>query len=240
MPEDPRFRTTRWSRVLAARSRTAPDADEALAELCRAYWFPLYAFLRRRGHGPDEARDLVQGYFATLLEKRFLDDVRPERGKFRSFLLVSLKHFVSHERVREGAVKRGGGASAIPLDAAEAESRYRVEPADAETPESIFERRWAATVVERARARLAEEMREAGKDAQYRALEGSVAFGTGERSQREIGEALGMSEAAVGMALLRLRRRLGQLLRDEISQTVETPEGVDEELRHLLSMLSER
>jgi len=236
---DPAFHTTRWSRVLAARSTAAPEAAQALSELCDAYWFPLYSFLRRGGHGPDDAADLTQGYFATLLEKRYLDDVHPDRGKLCSFLLVSLKHYVSHERSRQRALKRSGGRPAISVDAADAEARYRFEQEEPVTPETIYERRWARTVIERARARLAQEMAAAGKERQYRALEELIAFGRSKRSEREIGEELGLSEGAVGMALLRLRRRLGQLLREEIAHTVDGAAQVDEELRHLLGVLQD-
>ncbi|HXV76708.1 MAG TPA: sigma-70 family RNA polymerase sigma factor [Candidatus Polarisedimenticolaceae bacterium] len=239
MEQDPAFHTTRWSRVLAARGVDEPEARRALAELCGAYWYPLYSFLRRRGHPAEEAADLTQGYFAELLEKRFLDDVHPERGKLRSFLLVSLKHYVSHERERQRSQKRSVRHRAISIDAAEAEQRYRFEPADPVTPETIYERRWALTVIERARARLADEMTAAGKREQYRALAELISFGRTQRSEREIGESIGLSEGAVGMALLRLRRRLGRLLREEIAHTVHDRSHVDEELHHLLTVLQE-
>jgi RNA polymerase sigma factor (sigma-70 family) len=187
----------------------------------------------------DVALDLTQDYFATLLEKRFLDDVEPERGRFRSFLLASLKHHVEHVRDRECALKRGGGRPAISLDTAEAEQRYRMEPVEATTPEDVYERCWAATVVRQARERLRGEMEAAGKGTTYRQLEELVTFGREARSQREIGTELGISEAAVGMALQRLRRRLGRILRDQVAGTVDDPEAIDGELRHLLSVLRE-
>lgn len=237
MDSDSRFHTTRWSRVLSARDARDPEARLALGELCEAYWQPLYAFLRRSGHAADAALDLTQDYFATLLDKRFLDDVDPRRGRFRSFLLASLKHHVAHVRDRERAAKRGGGRPVLSLDTAEAEERYLLEPVEATTPEGVYERRWATTVIGRARERLRDEMDAAGKGVTYRALEGLVTFGTDARSQREIGAELGMSEAAVGMALLRLRRRLGRILREQVAETVDDPAAVDGELRHLLEVV---
>jgi RNA polymerase sigma factor (sigma-70 family) len=239
MDSDSRFHTTRWSRVLSARDASSPDAGRALAELCEAYWHPLYAFLRRSGYDADLALDLTQDYFATLLEKRFLDDVDPERGRFRSFLLATLKHHVTHVHDRERAAKRGGGRTVLSLDTAEAEQRYRMEPVEATTPENVYERCWADTVVRRARERLRDEMEAAGKGATYHALEELVTFGTAARSQREIGAELGISEAAVGMALQRLRRRLGRILREQVAETVDDPEAIDGELRHLLQVLRE-
>lgn len=237
MDSDRQFHTTHWSRVLSARDASDPEAGRALAELCETYWPPLYAFLRRSGHGADAALDLTQDYFATLLDKKFLDGVDPRRGRFRSFLLASLKHHVAHVREHGHAVKRGGGRPVLSLDQAAAEERYLLEPVETTTPEDLYERRWAATVIERARERLREEMDAAGKGTTYRALEGLVTFGTDARSQREIGEQLGMSEAAVGMALLRLRRRLGRILREQVAETVDDPAAVDGELRHLLDVV---
>lgn len=235
-----RFQTTRWSQVLAARSNADPESGRALEALCTAYWQPLYAYLRRLGHQPDDAADLTQGFFATLIEKRFLDDVDPARGRFRSFMLASLKHFVGHERDRARTLKRGGGRVLLSFDALAAEAGYLGEPRDDCTAETIFERRWASTLVDRALGRLRGEMEQAGKGEAYRLLQPFLIEGGAERSQREVARELGTTEAALGMAILRQRRRLGRLLREEVADTVRDPPEVESELRHLLSVLRER
>jgi len=237
MGRDDQFTTTRWSRVLAARERSDPGSREALAGLCEAYWYPLYAFVRRQGYDADKASDLTQGYFAALMEKDYLDDVRPERGKFRSFLLASLKHHVSHERERERAAKRGGPAPPISLDREIAERRYRDEPRDDATPETLYERRWAWTVIDRAQARLRLEMQLAGKGERFEHLAGFVFGGGSDRSYRDVAAESGISEAAIAMAVRRLRQRLGDLMRQEIADTVGDPRDVDEEIRHLLTVV---
>ncbi len=231
------FTTTRWSRVLAARERSDPGSREALAGLCEAYWYPLYVFVRRQGYDPDAASDLTQGYFARLMEKDYLGDVHPGRGKFRSFLLASLKHHLSHERDRERAAKRGGPAPAISLDRESAERRYRAKPRDDATPETIYERRWALTVIDRAQGRLRLEMQQAGKGERFEHLAGFVFGGGTDRSYREVASESGMSEAAIAMAVRRLRQRLGDLMRQEIADTVGDPRDVDGEIRHLLAVV---
>jgi len=234
---DPRFQTTRWSLVLTARDDARVDSEQALAELCQGYWQPLYAYVRRQGYGVEEARDLTQGYFLRLLEKRFLDDVEPEAGRFRAFLLVSLKHFLSSERERERALKRGGGKSTISLDAEAAERRYRLEPVDHLTPEKVFERRWAQTVVDRALARLRELFEIDGKLREFELLRPHL-IGDAERgSYREMADELNMSEGTVRVTVYRVRRRYGSLLREEVAQTVADPQEVDRELRDLLLAL---
>jgi len=235
-----RFATTRWSVVLAARDGLGTEAQSALAALCEAYWYPLYAFVRRQGCDAEAARDLTQAYFAQLLEAGYLRNVQPSLGRFRSFLLSSLKHFLSHERDRARALKRGGGATAISIDTENNEARYRSEPADWQTPEEVFERRWALTVLEKALSHLHQEWAGAGKAAQYERLRSYL---TGEEPQipyREVAAELGMNEGTVRGAVLRLRRRLGRLLRDEIAQTVTDPKELDDELRHLLTILGQR
>ena len=172
MGNDGQFRTTRWSVIRAARAKGEPGSAEALAELCQAYWYPLYFGARRLGHGADEARDLTQGYFLRLLEKNFLDDVRPEAGKFRSFLLASLKHYVANVRRDAAALKRGGGETLLSLDLDAAEKRYRHEPVDDETPDRAYDRQWALAVIDRAHRRLAKEFVAAGKQKQHRLLVG--------------------------------------------------------------------
>ena len=234
---DPRFQTTRWSLILAARSGRSPDSREALEALCKAYWFPLYAFIRRLGFGADEARDLTQGYFARLIEHRDLKDVRPDLGRFRSFLLGSVKHFVSNELDRQRAKKRAPERPLLSLDATEAERLYRFEPVDALTPESVFERKWAATVVQRTLERLGAESSGSPRAARFEALRGHLAGEGPETSHRDLGVRLGMTEDAVKVTLHRLRRRFGELLREEIRDTVRDRDDVDDEIRHLLGVL---
>lgn len=229
------FPTTRWSMVLAARGGSTPESGAALALLCEAYWYPLYAFCRRRGAGRDEALDLTQGFFEQLLEQRTLESLRPGAGRFRSFLLSSIKHFASHERARAAARKRGGPAPPISLDSATAEERYRLEPRDERTPERAYERSWALTVLDRVGLRLQDEFEAAGKGELFARLSPSLTGGEPAPPHREAAQALGISEEAVRASLVRLRRRFGRLLREEIRQTVETEDQVDDELRHLLS-----
>lgn len=231
-----RFETTKWSVVLAARTGTSPESRAALSSLCQAYWFPLYAYVRSQGYGAEPASDLTQGYFLRLLEKNYLKDVRPAAGRFRSFLLASLKHFLSNERDRERALKRGGGRAAVSVDVETAEKLYRDEPMEEMTAETIFERRWALTVLDRTESRLQAEFDSTGKQRQFELLRGYL---TGEAVQlpyREIAAELGMREGAVKVAVHRLRRRFGELLRREIADTVADEEQVDAELRHLLSV----
>lgn len=234
---DGRFATTHWSLVLAARTGKSVESRTALEALCEAYWFPLYAFIRREGYAAEDARDLTQGYFARLVERRDLEDVRPELGRFRSFLLVSVKHFLSNERDRERAKKRSPGPPLVSLDAQEAENRYRFEPADALTPETLFERKWAMTVLERTLRRLEEESSEDQKARRFEALRAHLTGDAPAASYRELGETLGVSEDAVKVAVHRLRRRFGELLREEIADTVDDSGEVDDEIRYLLGVL---
>jgi len=233
------FTTTRWSLVVAAADPGHPQSAAALSELCAAYWYPVYAFLRRRGFQADRAEDLAQEFFAGLLEKQSLKAARPERGRFRSFLLTALKFFLSHELERANARKRGGGQRLIPLDADTAEGRYRREPADKETPETLFERRWALELIERALERLRTELSETRQPARSLRL---IDYLTGAASApyERVAAELGMSESAVKVALHRLRGRYRTLLREEVLQTVDGPEHVDDELRHLFGALGTR
>jgi RNA polymerase sigma-70 factor (ECF subfamily) len=229
-----RFATTQWKVVLAARDGTDSQARLALESLCHAYWFPLYAFVRSRGHAADEARDLTQAFFADLLGRRFLETIDRSRGRFRSFLLASLEHFLSHERDKANALKKGGGVQPISLDAADAETHYAIEPADRLTPEVVFERRWGATVMERTMERLRAE--HAGEPGRFEQLKSCL---TGDNPDRYAGiaAALGMTETAVKAAVHRLRQQYGRLLREEIAETVSSPAEVDDELRHLLAVV---
>jgi RNA polymerase sigma factor (sigma-70 family) len=230
------FATTHWSVVLTAQSRS-PAADEALEKLCRTYWWPLYGFVRRNGYGPEEAQDLTQGFFALLLERRDLDVVRREKGRLRSYLLVSLKNFLAKAKRRELAVKRGEGQALVPLDELLARERADLEPADTLTADRIFERRWALTLLEQVLTRLESEYRSAGNAKLFDCLKEFFSEEPGRRSQAEVAAELGMTENAVKQAFHRLRQRYRQLLRDEIAQTVAVPGDVEEELRHFISVL---
>jgi RNA polymerase sigma-70 factor (ECF subfamily) len=232
------FATTNWSQVLTARDGFGTDARRALAALCEAYWYPLYAYVRRQGHDADTARDLTQGFFAELLEKDSLQNVDPAAGRFRSYLLTSLQHFLSHERDKARALKRGGGTHTISLDTGAAEKRFKLEPTEALTPETVFERGWALTVLELTLERLRLEAVESGGGMQFERLK---AYLTGEEPRipyREVAEELAMTEGAVKMAVHRLRRRFGRLLRAEIAETVADPAEVDDEVRHMLMAIS--
>ena len=228
------FATTRWSLILAARDGPAAEAREALEALFTAYWYPVYAFIRRQGHGAEEAKDLTQGYFTCFLEKEFLKSVRPELGSFRSFLMVSLRHFLSNERDRARALKRGGGRPVLPLDGDSGEEAYRLEPVEELTPERLFERRWALTVIDRALDRLCAQYAEQGRADLFESLSPYLTAAEATERYAELAPVLGMSEGAIRVAVHRLRRRFGQSLRAEVSRTVVGPEDVDAELRHLL------
>jgi RNA polymerase sigma-70 factor (ECF subfamily) len=232
------FATTHWSVVLAAGEGDSPQAADALARLCRAYWFPLYAYVRRQGHDVPDAQDLTQEFFARLLEKNYLKSAAREKGRFRSFLLIALKRFLANEWERARAQKRGGGQALIELDAASAEERYRLEPADVASADRVYERRWALALLDQVLLRLRDEAARAGKAGQFELLK---AFLYGEKaplSQLEIGARLGLSESAIKSAVHRLRQRYRELLRQEVAQTVASPADAEDELRHLLNVLS--
>jgi RNA polymerase sigma-70 factor (ECF subfamily) len=230
------FVTTHWSVVLTAQGRS-PAADEALEKLCRTYWWPLYGFVRRNGFRPEEAQDLTQGFFALLLERRDLDVVRREKGRLRSYLLVSLKHFLAKARRRELTLKRGEGRVLVPLHELLAREHADLEPADSLTPDRIYERRWALTLLEQVLTRLESEYRSAGTAKLFDCLKEFLSDEPGKRSQAEIGAHLSMTENAVKQAFHRLRQRYRELLRDEIAQTVAVPGDVEDELRHFISVL---
>jgi RNA polymerase sigma-70 factor (ECF subfamily) len=232
-----RFATTHWSLVLAARDRAAPQSREALAALCAVYWYPLYAYVRRSGREANQAQDLTQEFFARLLEKDYLQVVDREKGKFRSFLLAALRHFLLNEYDHATARKRGGGRALLSIDARHAEGHYSREPAHVETPEKLFERRWALTLLDQVLTRLREEMAQAGKE---RLFDGLKAFLTGETrsaSHRDLAAKLAMTEGAVKVAVHRLRRRYRELLREEIGRTLDEPGQVEEEIRELFAAL---
>jgi RNA polymerase sigma-70 factor (ECF subfamily) len=233
------FRTTRWTVVRAASGAPTEERRAALETLCTSYWPPVYAFVRRQGREPARAEDLTQAFFAQLLDKNGLRLADPERGRFRAFLLGALRHFLANEAERAGALKRGGGRALISIDGAvlhELESGLALDPATSITPEREFERAWARAVLERARVRLAEEQAQAGKQAQWRALEPLLARADERGQGAELAQSLGISENAVRVALHRLRRRFGELVRDEVRETV-GPGEVEDEVRQLLRAL---
>jgi RNA polymerase sigma-70 factor (ECF subfamily) len=230
------FTTTHWSVVLEAQGES-PAAQEALEKLCRTYWRPIFAFLRRQGLRPDEAEDLTQGFFSELLERKSLDAVRKEKGRLRSFLLGGLKYFLANEQRRAMAIKRGKGQRLIPLDELHADDRMQIEAADPMTAEMIYERRWALTVLERVLSRLKDEYHSAGNAALFDSLKELLPDEPGSPSQAEIGARLGMTENAVRQAFYRFRQRYQSLLSEEIANTVATPGDVEDELRHLITVL---
>jgi RNA polymerase sigma-70 factor (ECF subfamily) len=223
--------------VLAAREDGSPRAAEAMEKLCRTYWRPVYAYVRRQDHKPQEAEDLTQEFFARLLAKDYLQHLRHREGKFRSFLLTFVKHFLSDERDKAGARKRGGGKTFVSLDETSVEERYLSESKNGLSPDEMFERRWAQTVMERALNRLREEYVAGGKAEMFDQLKEIQPGEHGESSYEEIGARLGLAEGTVKSSVHRLRRRHRELLREEIAQTVTRPEEIDEEIRNLLTVL---
>ena len=232
------FADSHWSVVLAAKAEGSAQAAEALEKLCRTYWRPLYAFVRRQGHSPEAAEDLTQEFFAKLLARDYLQHLRHCDGKFRSFLLTLVKHFLADERDRVNAQKRGGGKTFVSLDDTMAEERHLRGANNALSPDQIFERRWAQTVMERALNRLRGEYVAGGREALFEQLKDIQPGEHGESSYAEIGARLGLAEGTVKSAVHRLRRRHRELLREEIAQTVARPEEIDEEIRNLLTVLS--
>lgn len=227
------FATTHWSVVLAVKHGDASEALTALERLCRTYWHPLYSFLRRQGRSPHDAQDLTQAFFAHLLQRSFLENVAPRKGRFRSFLLAALKHFLSDEWDKARAEKRGGGQTFISLDDHDAEELYLLEP-DMEAPaEKIFERRWALTLLAQALARLREEFASAGKVSEFDHLKVFLSMPTSDGAYDAVAVKLGLAAEAVAVKVHRLRQRYGELIRAEIAQTVASPADIEEELRHL-------
>jgi RNA polymerase sigma-70 factor (ECF subfamily) len=233
-----RFLTTHWSLVIAAQDRHSPQAQEALGSLCRTYWYPLYAFIRRQGHDADEAQDLTQEFFARLLEKDFLAAVDRAKGRFRSWLLAACKHFLANERDRARAQKRGGDRVLLSIDLAAAEPRYGGEPAHDETAERLFERRWALALLEQVLARLRDDYAAAGKGLLFERLKFALTGDRGAVAYRPLGVELGLSEGAVKVAIYRLRQRYRELLREEIARTVHDPGHVEEEIQDLFTAFS--
>jgi RNA polymerase sigma-70 factor (ECF subfamily) len=238
LPADGQFATTQWSLVLRASKRDVSEAAVALAELCQRYWFPLYAYVRRRSTDAHEAQDLTQEFFARLLDKHTLAEATPERGRFRGFLLTSLKNFLANEWDRGHALKRGGGQTTLSFDWQAGESRMSFDVAHHLTAELLFERQWALTLLEHVVSRLQDEFVAAGKSQQFELLKGML---TGDRagvSYAAIAPQLGLSEAATRKAAQRLRDRYRELLREEIAHTVDDPADVQDEIRRLFEILA--
>lgn len=236
-PSQRSFPTTHWSRVVVAGDPEAPRARELLAALCDAYWYPLYAYARRRGHAPEQAQDLTQDFFAHVLEKGLLAHADPGRGRFRSFLLAVYAHYLSNRRDYERAGKRGGGRTAFPIDTSDAEGRYDRELVSELSPERIFDRSWALTLLGRVLDQLRREYDDAGRAATFEALYGHLTEDSQGVAHATIAASLGISEGAARVAAHRLRRRYGVLLRLEIAATVDDPDEVDDEIRDLFAAL---
>jgi RNA polymerase sigma factor (sigma-70 family) len=238
-PAPAQFVTTHWSVILTAGDDESPDALEALEGLCRTYWYPLYAFVRRSGHDPETARDLTQGFFERLIEKNYLKEVDRGKGRFRSFLLVALKHFLANEWDRQHTSRRGGKYRFVPFDGSWIDDCERRDARMALTPERLYERRWALTVLDTVKAKLAAESAAAGKSHLFETLQ---VYLTGEVEQApyaQVAAQLNLSPDAVRKTVERLRRRYGELLRAEVAQTVGHSREIEDEIRHLCQVLSE-
>ncbi len=239
-PDDPaQFRTTRWSAIFVAAESQMPGSREALTALCRDYWYPIYAFARRDGHAPPDAQDLTQGFFLSLLQRRALKRVDPARGKFRSFLLASFKHYLCDEFDRARALKRGGGREFVFLDASDAETRFQYEPVDELTPEKIYDARWAITLLSRAVDRLREECIACGEISRFEVLRAFVGAEIGQAppTYEEVAKTLGISLGAAKTWVHRFRKRYTALLREEVWRTVSDPNEIDDEIRALCDAL---
>jgi RNA polymerase sigma-70 factor (ECF subfamily) len=232
------FATTRWSVVLTAQT-DSPAAAQALDRLCSTYWWPLFSFVRRQGYSPEDAQDLVQGFFARLLERRDLDAVREEKGRLRSYLLASLKNFVANARQRAGTIKRGQGRALVSLDELRARELGEAEPADTSSADRIYERRWAATLLEDVLARLESEYRDANHSILFERLRQMLSDEADRPSQAAVAAELGMTENAVAQAFHRFRQRYRAVLRGAIADTVAMPGDIEDELRHLVAVLRE-
>lgn len=232
------FTTTHWSVVMAAGQIGSAPASEALETLCRSYWYPLYAYVRRQGHPPEEAQDLTQEFFWRLLRGNWLARADRLKGRFRSFLLVMMKHFLANEWDRTQRIKRGGRIRFVPLEDGTCEQHFQEDSRQAHSPAQLYEQRWAITLLETVLMRLRQELAAAGRSAQFEALKRFLTGGQRPLAYAAVATQLATTEAAVKMAVLRLRNRYGELLRQEIANTVASPDEVEDELRHLLVVLS--
>ena len=232
------FATTHWTVVVTAGRRATPEADRALEELCRTYWYPLYACVRRRGYSPPDAQDLTQEFFARLLTKHWIASADREKGRFRTFLLTAMSRFLANEWDRAGTQKRGGHAVHLSLDTETAETRYEADAALALTPDRLYDRHWAMTLLDRALTRLRNEQERAGKAREFAVLSPFLTAERGTIPYAEAAAQLGLNEATARQAVHRMRKRFREVFREEITQTVVAPEEVEEEIRHLLAALS--
>ena len=237
-PSEAWFVTTHWSVVLSARDKASPQSEAALEKLCGAYWCPLYAYVRRQGYSPHDAQDLTQEFLSRLVHKDYLDAVQQEKGRFRTFLLMAIKRFLSDAWDQVRAQKRGGGIRNLSLDATAAEQKYRVEAVEEVTPETIYERHWALTLLDLTMARLRQEFVAAGKTGGFDDLKVFLTEPKGVISHAQVAQRLGLSEGAVRIAVHRLRRRFRELFHAEIAHTVSSPEDIEGEVRYLMSVLS--
>lgn len=231
------FTTTHWSVVVRASGEASAETDSALEDLCRTYWYPLYAYVRRQGHAASDAQDLTQDFFARFLEREYFKLADRNRGRFRTFLLCSLKHFLTNEWEKRRTAKRGGGHPLLSFDEQTAEGRYLAEPVDGLTPEHIYEKRWAVSLLEKVMGCLREKYTAENKGPLFDALKPYVWGDTMTASYGSIAAQLSMSEGALRVAMHRLRESFRELLRDEVARTVESPAEIDEELRHLVAAL---
>lgn len=227
------FPATSWNLISEAKDPSSPQARDSIAELCATYWYPIYAHIRRVGHGPEMAEDLTQEFFARLLEPGALDSIDPRKGRFRTFLLVVCDHMLSNRRDYERALKRGGGRRPIPIDLLNAEGRYSLEPSHELTPERHFERRWALTLLDRVHDRLAAELGRSSKAALFHAIWTRLLGKPDVESYRDVAAALNLSEVAVKKAAQRIRGRCRELLREEVARTLDDPAEIDNEIRAL-------
>jgi len=234
---DPQFTTTHWSVVLLAGQADSPHATEALEKLCRTYWYPLYVYVRRQGNSLEDAQDLTQNFFSRLLEKNYFAKADPDRGKFRTFLLRSMKNFLVNEWKRAGRVKRGGDLTFLSFDANVAEDRYAAEPANESNPDTAYEQRWAVTLIEQVLTALRQEFNAADKARLFEELKGFIWGDKSTASYVEIAGHLNLTEGTVKVAVHRLRQRFRELLRAEVAHTVARPEDIDGELRHLIAVV---
>lgn len=232
------FLTTHWSVVRQAGESGSPQATQALETLCRSYWYPLYAYVRRNGHNPHDAQDLTQEFFARLLERNYLQLADRTQGRFRTFLLTSLKHFLINDWKKQSREKRGGGQKVLSLDET-AETRFAAEPMTAQPPDSLYDRGWAAVLLDRAFSALRAEFEKSSKLDLFERLKVFVWGEKSALSYAAMGEQMGMTENAVKVTVHRMRQRYGELLRAEVAETVESPDGINEELRYLVSIIRE-
>jgi DNA-directed RNA polymerase specialized sigma24 family protein len=232
------FATTHWSVVLAAQERHSVAAQQALGSLCRSYWYPLYGYVRRQGYSPEDAQDLTQGFFERFIEKDYLATVDRAKGRFRAFLLGSLKNFLSDQRRRERAAKRGGGERVFSLDSTEAEDRFKLEPVDTLSPDRLYERSWALTVLERTYSRLRDECAADDETELYELFKESESKCKQGERYAVVGQRIGRSEAAIKAAVWRLRQRFREMLRKEIAQTVALVTEIDQEIKYLAHVLA--